>query len=76
MWNVMVTFNITCILGWNLAANCPPADMCSQAALTLKENSILTKKGKLIALRIFFSFNVCSTCFNFTTCKAPAPALE
>ena len=35
--------------------------------LTLKWYSKLTKKGKLIACRILFSFNVCSTCFNLTT---------
>ena len=37
--------------------------------LTLKLYSKLTRKGKLMAWRIRFSFNVCSTCFNFTTYK-------
>ena len=35
--------------------------------LTLNEYSNLTKKGKLIDCKIFFSFSVCSTCFNLTT---------
>ena len=35
--------------------------------LTLKWNSKLTKKGKLMACRILFSFSVCSTCFSLTT---------
>ena len=35
--------------------------------LTLKEYSSLTRKGKEMAWRILFSFNVCSTCFNLTT---------
>ena len=36
--------------------------------LTLKWYSKLTRKGKLMACRILFSFSVCSTCFNLTTC--------
>lgn len=35
---------------------------------TLNANSRLTRNGKDIACRILFSFRVCSTCFNFTTC--------
>lgn len=35
---------------------------------TLKENSSLTRNGKLTACRMRFSFRVCSICFSFTTC--------
>ena len=38
-----------------------------QGFLTLKWNSKLTRNGKLMACRIRFSFNVCSTCFSLTT---------
>lgn len=34
---------------------------------TLKECSSRTRKGKLTACRIRFSFRVCSICFSFTT---------
>lgn len=34
---------------------------------TLKENSSLTRNGKLTACRMRFSFRVCSICFSFTT---------
>ena len=37
--------------------------------LTLKWYSKLTRKGNVIAWRIFFSFSVCSTCLSFTTCN-------
>lgn len=37
-------------------------------APTLKENSSLTRNGKLTACRMRFSFRVCSICFSFTTC--------
>lgn len=36
---------------------------------TLKWYSNDTRKGKLIACKIFFSFKVCSTCFSLTTYK-------
>ena len=36
---------------------------------TLKWYSKLTRKGKLMACKILFSFSVCSTCFSFTTCQ-------
>ena len=45
---------------WNM-------DLEIKSILTLKWYSKLTKKGKLIACRILFSFRVCSTCFNLTT---------
>lgn len=35
--------------------------------LTLNEYSSRTKKGKLTAWRILFSFSVCSICLSFTT---------
>lgn len=35
---------------------------------TLKENSSLTRNGKVTACRMRFSFRVCSICFSFTTC--------
>lgn len=34
---------------------------------TLKQNSSLTRKGKVTACRMRFSFSVCSICFSFTT---------
>lgn len=37
--------------------------------VTLKWKSKETKKGNCMACKIFFSFRVCSTCFNFTTYK-------
>lgn len=39
---------------------------------TLKCHSRFTKKGKVMACKILFSFKVCSTCFNFTTFKFEA----
>lgn len=39
---------------------------------TLKCHSRFTKKGKVMACKILFSFKVCSTCFNFTTFKLEA----
>ena len=42
---------------------------------TLNEYSSLTRKGNDIAANILFSFNVCSTCFNFTTCGIELPLI-
>ena len=39
------------------------------AEITLKWYSSPTRNGKDIACRMRFSFNVCSTCFSFTTWK-------
>ena len=44
------------------------SELINKQLLTLKWYAKLTMKGKEIAWRIFFSFSVCSTCFNFTTC--------
>lgn len=40
---------------------------CILWPLTLKWYSMLTRNGKLIEERIFFSFKVCSTCLSLTT---------
>ncbi len=46
---------------------CPGSSV--DVLFTLKWNSRLTRNGKEMACRMRFSFNVCSTCFSFTTWK-------
>ena len=46
------------------------APVCHHWNPTLKENSSLTRNGKLTACRMRFSFRVCSICFSFTTCRS------
>lgn len=44
--------------------------------VTLKWKSKETKKGNCMACKIFFSFRVCSTCFNFTTYKMKIKCMD
>ena len=57
LWSIVSRFSIFLLKNWLIFVR------------TLKWYSKLTKKGKLIACRILFSFKVCSTCFNLTTWK-------
>lgn len=65
LWSVerATAFTVAIREDWEFASNCKGI----KTDCTLNAYSSLTRKGKLTACNILFSFNVCSICLSFTT---------